>query len=752
MIGRRPAAAFSGYTVLCTAPDGTVDGPWDGLLHRDARVLSCHRLSLDENGRTRHPTLVASANPESDRWDAVLHLPREGGHADGPLLPQDTVEVVIRRRVGPGMVEAITVRNHSAVSWEATLRIELEADFADVAELGRQRRQTGDVHRIAEAGRALQFDYVVEANGRRSQRGLRVDVAPETVDVAIDDAGLAFPIRLEAGASWHAVIRFAVLDGGWQAPGDAEQGPRARQRTAWRRRRPIVAAADGFTAAFQRAADDLFDLRNWELEARLLGRTDGAGWIVNAGIPGFTGLFGRDVLTAGWQSALLGTRALRGALDAVAATQATEDDPFRDAEPGKLIHEMRAGPLADLRLTPRDAYYGSQTTVALFLLGLSELWHWTGDDAVLRRHIDTAFLAMDWAQRYGDHDGDGFLEYERRSPQGLRNQGWKDSDEAIRWPDGSAVEGPVATVEEQAFHYLALERTAEIMVALGDAQRAEGYLSRAADLRDRWDRAFWMPDEAYYALALDGAKRPVQSITSNPGHALGTGIVPRDRAALVADRLLAPDLFSGWGVRSLSTAHPSFNPFAYHLGSVWPVEQATFALGFKRYGLDEHVDRLAEAVLAGALVERGRIPEAWTGHDRDAFATPVPYPKATVPQAWSASALIQMVQILLGLYPFAPLGVLAVVRPRLPPWLPDLTIRQLHVGRASVDLRFERREDGSASWRVVGQRGRLLVLPAGAPNDVAGGSLLEALEFGALRRAPGRLAQAARIGLGVWLD
>ena len=211
---------------------------------------------------------------------------------------------------------------------------------------------------------------------------------------------------------------------------------------------------------FERAADDLADLRNFELERQLLGSTDGSRWVLNAGMPMFTGLFGRDVITAGWQSALLGTRALRGSLDAVAATAATADDPWRDAEPGKLIHELRSGPLAEVGLTPRGAYYGSQTTPALFVLGLSELWHWTGDIDDLRRHRDTAVAALAWAERYGDADGDGFMEYQRRSPEGLRNQGWKDSDEAIRHEDGSPVAGPVATTTRSPASRHAVARVA----------------------------------------------------------------------------------------------------------------------------------------------------------------------------------------------------------------------------------------------------------------------------------------------------
>jgi glycogen debranching enzyme len=250
-------------------------------------------------------------------------------------------------------------------------------------------------------------------------------------------------------------------------------------------------------------------------------------------------------------------------------------------------------------------------------------------------------------------------------------------------------------------------------------------------------------------LALDGRRRLVESISSNPGHALGAGIVPRDRARRVADRLLGPDLFNGWGVRSLSATHVSYNPFAYHLGAVWPVEQATFALGFKRYGLDAHVDRLVDAVLgAAAACEGSRLPEVLSGHGSDEVASPVPYPRANSPQAWSASAVIQLVQVMLGLYPFAPLSVLAVVRPRLPAWLPELTLRRLRVGTATVDLHFERRPDGSARWRAR-TRGRLVVIGAGPPNDVGGGGALEALEAAALRRAPGRLARAARIGIGL---
>ena len=307
-------------------------------------------------------------------------------------------------------------------------------------------------------------------------------------------------------------------------------------------------------------------------------------------------------------------------------------------------------------------------------------------------------------------------------------------------------------MEEQAFHWIALQRMAEILVALDEPHEAQRYLARAADLRRRWHEAFWMPAEGYYALALDGAGEQVRSITSNPGHALGTGIVPAEVARRVADRLLAPGLFSGWGVRTLADDHPSYNPFGYHLGTVWPVENATFALGLKRYGLDDHVERLAGATLdAAAASPEGRLPEALAGHPREPGVGPAPYPGACAPQAWSASAVVQLVQVLLGLYPFAPLRVLAVIRPRLPAWLPAVTLRNLRVGRATIDLRFERRDDGSASYKVLRRTGALLLVPAGPPVDASGQPRpwLEELGRAALDRAPGRLVRAARIALAL---
>jgi glycogen debranching enzyme len=749
MSGASSVILYASYTVLCSSADGSIDHDPHGLYDFDTRILSRHRLTLD--GCV--PTLVSIDQPASDLWIAILRVARPGGEAAGDLLPQDAIEVAITRRLGRGMLEEIAVTNHSAVAWKGELTLELDGDFADSAEVGREREQAGRIDRQWDPiERTLLLDYRAEHDGREVRRALRVNVADAETDPGADGSGLTFRLDLGSRAGWTA--RFAYesrVDGTWRSPSINEHAARAKERASWRGTSPTLEVGGGLDRSFETAAGDLFDLRNREVEERFPIGGSRPGWFVNAGVPMFTGIFGRDSITAGLQAIMLGPEIVRGALEVAARTQATQDDAWRDAEPGKMIHEMRRGPLSELGIGPRDAYYGTQTTPAMFLIGLSELWHWTGDTELLWRYLPAALAALEWAKRYGDLDDDGFLEYARRSPRGLKNQGWKDSDEAIRYPDGRIVANPIATVEEQAFHFIALQRMAEILVALGMDDRADGFIRQAALLRKRWHDAFWMPDERFYALALDPDKQQVRTIASNPGHALGVGIVPSEHARAVADRLMSPELFSGWGIRTLSTEHPSYNPFAYHLGTVWPVENATFALGFKRYGLDDHVDRLAEAMLdAAARCPDSRLPEALSGHARSAVATPISYPNANSPQAWSASALIQLVQVMLGIYPFAPLGVLALVRPRLPTWLPLVTLRNLQIGKARVDLRFERRADGSARHTVLRRDGRLIVLEAGPPNAESR-PLSESAKQMTLERLPGRLARAARIGIGLEL-
>ncbi|MFL6263693.1 MAG: glycogen debranching N-terminal domain-containing protein [Thermoanaerobaculia bacterium] len=751
----RPAHTLwhQGYTLLVARPDGTVTGEGlEGLYDFDTRILSRYRLLVDR----REPRYVSSCTLESDHGRVWLYVPLPGGKPEGPRLPQDALEVSLSRWLGRGMAERLEVRNQSMAPVETDLVLELDADFADVKEVGGERQQQGTVEvRWDEAQCAATFDYQVRHGERELRRGLRVRVVEAGSAPAWDERRLRFALKLSPGGSWRATLHYeSRVDAAWRRPSEvakeaneAKAGSRARIRACWHRLRPRLETSHPVMGpAFERAAEDLFALRNWDL-----GPETPDAWVPNAGVPTYTGFFGRDSLTAAWQGALLGPGMLRGALAQLAATQAREDSAWRDEEPGKMVHEMRRGPLAELEIDPHRAYFGTQTAPAMFVTALSELWHWTGNDDDLRAYRDAALRALEWARTYGDPDGDGFLESVRRSPKGLKNQAWKDSDEAIRYPDGSLVASPLCTVEEQAFHCIALQRMAEILVALGEEERAAELLARAGALKRRWHEAFWMEAEGFYAMALDRDKRQVRSIGSNPGHALAAGLVPPEHARRVADRLLAPDLFSGWGVRTLSKRHPSYNPFAYHLGAVWPVENATFLLGCKRYGLDEHAERLATGLLdAAGRFHQLRLPEALGGHGRDETPVPTIYPRSNSPQAWSASAVVLLVQAMLGLYPFAPARTLALVRPRLPSWLETVTLRRVRVGDATVSIRFERASDGTTGHEVIEREGRLLVVEVPPPDDVETGrqSWADRLALWGLEHAPGRLARAARIALG----
>lgn len=743
----RPAHTLlhQGYTLLFSRTDGSFAGEGrEGLYDFDTRILSRYRILVGD----QEPRYVSACTLESDRWVASLHVPLQGGTPEGPRLPQDALEVSLSRWIGCGMAERFEVRNHSMAPVETDLVLELDADFADAMEIDKGRQQQGTVEvEWDDSQRTATFDYQVRHGERELRRGLRVCVVEAGSAPVWEERRLRFALKLPARASWTAILHYeSLVDGVWRQP-DEKADSREQIREGWRRLRPRLETSHPVVGpAFERAAEDLFALRNWEL-----GSETPDAWVPNAGVPTYTGFFGRDSLTAAWQGALLGPEMLRGALAKLASTQAQEDSAWRDEEPGKLIHEMRRGPLSELDILPQRAYYGTQTTSAMFVTALSELWHWTADTEALSAYRDTALRALEWARTSGDRDGDGFLESVKRSPKGLKNQAWKDSDEAIRYPDGKLVENPLSTVEEQAFHCIALQRMAEILVALDEEGPAAELLARARELKRRWHDAFWMEDEGFYAMALDRDKRQVRSIGSNPGHALAAGLVPPEHVRRVADRLLAPDLFSGWGVRTLSRRHPSYNPFAYHLGAVWPVENATFLLGLKRYGLDEHVERLATGLLdAAGRCHQLRLPEALGGHGRDETPAPTIYPRSNSPQAWSASAVILLVQAMLGLYPFAPARTLALVRPRLPPWLDAVTLRRVRVGDATVSLRFERASDGTTRHEVIERQGHLLVVEAPPPDDVEIGreSWADRLARWGLEHAPGRLAQAARIAMG----
>ena len=424
--------------------------------------------------------------------------------------------------------------------------------------------------------------------------------------------------------------------------------------------------------------------------------TDHLVFMPAAGLPWFIAPFGRDSLIVSLQNNLIYPEFARGALEILGSRQAKEVDNYRDAEPGKILHEMRFGELAHFKLIPHTPYYGTADTTPLYLITLHAAWRGTGDRALLEQHLETAEGCLSWIDNYGDRDGDGFQEYQTRSPVGYENMSWKDSGDCVVYPDGSLVKGPKALCELQGYVYSAWIRMAEVFDALGKPDRAQALRAKAGALFDRFNKVFWDEELGFYAYALDGEKKKVLTVASNAGHCLWSGIVPPERAKKVVERLMAPDMWTGWGIRTLSANNPAFNPYNYQTGLVWPHDNAIIAFGFKLYGFGAEAAGIAHDVSVAASYFRcNQLPELYTAFERDDSNFPVQYIGANVPQAWAAGSSFMLTQAMLGFLPDAPRNKL-YVDPSLPRWLPDLIVQDLHVGEHKIDIRFWREGEQTA--------------------------------------------------------
>jgi len=473
----------------------------------------------------------------------------------------------------------------------------------------------------------------------------------------------------------------------------------------------------------EQALDDLASL------AQLAGSED--EWLaLMAGMPLYPALFGRDTITAGWQIPMFDRGAVIDAsLTRLGSMQTGRFDDWRDEQPGRIPYQVRAGPLARLGVNPYSAYYADFASPLLFVIGLAHLFAWTGDRQVLAKHWDRARRVLDWARDYGDLDGDGFLEYQTRSPAGTKNQGWKDSGNAVLYENGEPVPAPLGTCDLQGYWFSAQQLMAVMSWIMGERQSARAWWRSSLDLKARFNRDWWMEEENYFALALDEDKRQARSLTSNVGQCLACGIVDNDRIPKVVGRMFAPDLFSGWGIRTLSTGHPAFNPLGYHVGSVWPVENATIAFGLRRYGFDQRALEIAAAYFdLSRLYERGRIPECVGGYARGESPQPGAYPRANPLQAWNQSGYGLLLQTILGLQPLGLLHLL-LVDPVLPSWLPDLILHDLRLSTGRATLRFQRDASGRTHTDVLSRRGRFHLVRQQPPESLRAGALDR---FGAL--------------------
>jgi len=686
-VGPAQIAIHQGRTVLVCEPDGTIPFPGEkGLYFNDTRIISSWSLYADG---VRWDLLSGGAI----RHDAMsVHLTNRALVTTAGPVPARTLGLVLGRSIHGGLHEDIDITNHGAAPVRFNLEIGMRCDFADVFEVkGAKAIRRGSIASEWSAGQQRLTTTYTNGDFRRS-----VSVSPHgDVPMSYANGRISFVVELPPGGHWRTCVLYDLGDGArsFAAPDDCSQEEDLPAEPRWRDGvLAIRTANEEYYRTFHQAVDDMAALR---LPTEGEG-VDGASFIPAAGLPWFTALFGRDSLIASLQGMVIQPGFAAATLEALGQQQAQERDDYRDAEPGKILHEMRFGELAHFKLIPHTPYYGTADATPLYLITLHEAWRWTGDLDLVRRLLPVAEGCLRWIDEWGDRDGDGFQEYQTRSSPGYENMGWKDAGDSVPYLDGSPVKGPKALCELQGYVFDVWTRMAELFDALNRPTRSAGLRAKAARLHAQFNDTFWDEAGGFYAYCLDGEKRPVLSVASNAGHLLWSGIVRSDRAARVVQRLMAPDMWSGWGIRTLSADHAAYNPYSYQNGSVWPHDNAIIALGFRRYGFTAEAGRIARDLNeAASHFNLNQMPELYAGLPRTPSGFPVQYVGANVPQAWAAGSVFMTLRAMLGLEPDAPHGRLWI-DPVLPPWLPDITLMGLRLGPHSFDIRFWREGDATS--------------------------------------------------------
>ena len=650
-LGTDAIAILEGRTFMLSNSHGDVPpGSIGGLLHNDTRFISRWELTLGGSPLSLLKSAIV------DYYSASFFLTNPDLPAVG--LRANSIAVRRLRFVGNGVVEQIVAMNSAMEPVNLELRLRCGADFADLFEVKsvvRDRRSNTVRHHDQ---RALRFEYQVAGFKAATTISIRQS---EIADSGTRRLVGAAPPQIEGDEIvWKAVleprlaliteIRVGIDDNGESLRpihdhfGDKQEpfeGPLAH----WLADCPRFESDSALlTSVFNKSIIDLASLR-------VSGEVRGEPYVMPAaGLPWFMTLFGRDMLIAALQTLPVGPELARGALHVLGEAQGTAVNDFRDEEPGKILHEIRNGELTILGDKPHSPYYGTADATPLWLILMEEYWRITGDDEFVRKRWPRVLAALEWIDRYGDRDGDGYVEYGTKSPQGLGNQCWKDSWDGIQFSDGSIPFLPIVTVEIQGYVYDAKRRIAQVARKLfKDEALATRLESEANELRTRVNRDFWSDERGgYYIVGLDGDKRPIDSMTSNMGHLLWSGIVPEDRARIVADQLMSDQMFSGWGVRTMSMEDRGYNPIGYHCGTIWPHDNAIIVAGLVRYGFRDEANRIALAQIEAASFSDFRLPEAFAGFERSLSRFPVPYPTACSPQAWATGAPFVFVRAMLG--------------------------------------------------------------------------------------------------------
>jgi glycogen debranching enzyme len=686
-VGPAQVAIHQGQTVLVTEPDGQIVWPSDhGLYFRDTRVISA--WAIYANGVTWDLLNGGAINYNAAR---IFLTNPAFLTEDGPVAGR-TLGLVIGRHIEGGLHEDIDLINHNQVPVRFNLEIAIRADFADIFDVRSNRIIRRG--RITTAWSAPRQSLRITYRNKDFCREVMIRVGLDGGAPCVNANGrLSFEVALEPGERWHRCLTYDLIDGArtLHAPRpcthDSDGSVHAGKRAEWQRKvLKVTTSNEEFYRLYTQGVQDMAALR------LPLDGTDHMVFVPAAGLPWFVALFGRDTLIVSLQTMIVYPEFAAGTLDVLGRHQAVVRDDYRDAEPGKILHELRCGELAHFKLIPHTPYYGTADATPLYLVALHAAWRATGDRTLVERLLPNAEACLDWIDQYGDRDGDGFQEYQTRSSAGYENLAWKDSGDSVMYPDGTLVRGPKALCELQGYVYDAWLRMAEIYDELGNRRRSATLRRKAAALFRKFNEEFWDDELGFYAYALDGDKRKVLSVASNVGHCLWSGIVAPERAAAVVGRLMRPDMSSGWGIRTLSAEHRSFNPYNYQTGSVWPHDNALIAMGMRRYGFAAEAAAIARDICGSAShFLLNQLPELYGGMQREPTTFPVQYLGANVPQAWAAGTPFLLLQTLLGLRQDAPRNKI-YVDPHLPAWLPDITLTDLRLGERRFDIRFWRDE------------------------------------------------------------
>jgi len=692
-----------GSLFLCSRRNGDINPSHvtgQGLYAEDTRFLSEFLLTLGD----MPPILLSSSADKAYAMVVDMTNPNFKRNKE-VVVPQQTLSLRRFRLIGDRLYERIHLRNFGESLIHTTLGLSLGADFADMFEIrgAPNRKSRGHLLASKPTERGINFAYLGTDKIFR-ETIVEWNPKPKSLDIGEGHAVVIWDVELAPLTSFEVMISIEPSVAGKRRRARSLASAEAKvlhSHDSWRKEGTEVHSDNELFDGFVRAA--VRDLR-------ALVTPWNSSELLAAGIPWYVAPFGRDSLLTCYEVLMFNPALAKQTLKFLARYQSKVDDPWRDAEPGKILHEIRTGELAKAGLIPHTPYYGSVDSTPLFLLLAAAYYRWTNDLTTLSELLPNLDAALGWIANYGDRDGDGFVEYQKRSASGLLNQGWKDSEDAIVHADGSLAEGPIALVEVQGYIHLAKRRIADVYEALNLPDRAAILRREAEGLKQAFNEAFWMPEEGTFAVALDGQKRQVRSITSNPGHCLYCDIIDREKAGPVAERLMAPDMFSGWGVRTLSSESCAYNPMSYHNGSVWPHDNAIVAAGLKRYGFVDATETIATALFHAAEINREtRLPELFCGFNRREGIPFVSYPVACSPQAWASGVPFVLLQSLLGLSANAPESMLTINKPRLPSWLRRLEMNRVRVGESRLSFAFSRDRENT-SFSLTERDGPLRVM------------------------------------------